>query len=85
MQGLDSQQQGSLYQKLQTNLLWVNRYDKMMNAEVLRCSSCTNVEMLIVWAQLPWAGRAVPRIRLPQQLLTKGQELGRGSVAVGMS
>lgn len=60
MQDLGSQQQGSPYQKFQANLLWVNWYDKMMNAEVLRCSNGMNVEMLIVWAQLPWAGRAVP-------------------------
>jgi len=78
-----SQQQGSLYQKFQANLLWVNWYDNMMDAEVLRGSSCTNVEMLIAWAQLPWAGRAVPCTQLPQQLPTKGRELGKGSVAAG--
>lgn len=52
----DSQQGDSLHKMFQANLLWVNWYDRMMNAEVLWCSNCTNVEMLIVWAQLPRAG-----------------------------
>lgn len=84
-QGLDSQQRGSPDQKFQANSLWVNWYDKMMNAEVLRCSNCTHVEMLIVWAQLPGAGRAIPRTWLFQRLLTKGRELGKGRAAPGRS
>lgn len=39
--------------------------------------------MLIVWAQLPQAGCAVPQTWLPQQLPTQGLELGTGSVAAG--
>lgn len=51
---------------------------RFCDAAIARMLKC-----LIVWAQLPRAGRAIPRMRLPQQLPTKGRVLGKGSVAAG--